>query len=658
MRKVSTENKKRILWVFLFLAALMLLVLFRTAWIQIVNADEYRDKAISQQTSDLPVQSKRGAIYDTHGKVLARSADCYAVWARPSELKNTYSQEKLTEISRRLAVILDMKASVVKKKLTADKALNLVSPYVSRKTSSRIKKLNVTGLETARTTKRYYPLGSSSAKLIGSVSSDNTGRSGIEQEFNNELAGINGRSIKETDINGNTLAYGKNQLYGAKNGYNLTLTIDEVLQHYAEDAVADGLKKTRAKKIMCIVMNPKTGDILAMVTNPSFDPNDATEPSSLSERKAFQKMSAKQQSKYLSEMWKNPIVSDLYEPGSTFKLINTTAALEEGIATPNSHFVCGGSINVAGTTLYCWQKAGHGPETLTSAVENSCNPVQVQLALKLGKNKYYNYLDLFGITDKTHVDLPAETSAIIKDKSKISKVDLATMAYGQGIAVTPLQLITAVSSIGNNGILMKPRIVKKMTNSSGKTVKTFPVKKVRQVMSEKTASEMCKIMEYEVSKGGGNTAKIAGYSIGGKTGTANKAVNGGYSDDTFSSFIGMTPMNNPKLAVLVVVDSPKGVHYGAKTAAPIARAFLKKALQYEEIAPHYTASEKKSLSSSISTIPDVTGLSSVKAEARLKKAGLKVRVSPSGSGKFTVKAQYPKAGKVVKRGTTVYIYRE
>ncbi|MGN1381425.1 MAG: penicillin-binding transpeptidase domain-containing protein [Eubacterium sp.] len=633
-------------------------MLLRTAWIQIVHADDYRDKAISQQTSDLPVQSKRGSIYDTNGKVLASSANCYAVWARPAQLKSNYSSEKITELSRRLAVILNMKASTVKSRLTSKKSLCLVSPYVNRKTSTRIQKLKVTGLETARTTKRYYPLGSSAAKLIGSVTSNNSGRSGIELEFNNELAGINGRSIKETDINGNTLAYGKNRIYGAKNGYNLTLTIDEVLQHYATSAVAAGLKKTKAKKIMCIVMNPKTGDILAMVTTPSFNPNDATEPASTSARKAFKKMSAKKQSQYLSAMWKNPIVSDLYEPGSTFKLINTTASLEEGIATPNTKFYCSGYTKVSGTTLYCWQKAGHGSETLTSAVGNSCNPVQVQLALKLGKNKYYNYLHLFGITDKTHVDLPAETSAIIKNKSKISKVDLATMAYGQGIAVTPLQLITAISSIGNNGVLMKPRIVKKMTDSSGKTVKTFPVKKVRQVMSKKTASEMCKIMEYEVNKGSGSTVKIAGYSIGGKTGTANKAVNGGYSNDTYSSFIGMAPMNNPKLAVLVVVDSPKGVHYGAQTAGPIAKAFLKKALQYEEIAPHYTSSEKKKLSSSISTIPDVTGLSSVKAEAKLKKLGLKVKVSPSGSGKFTVKAQYPKAGKVVKRGTTVYIYRE
>ncbi len=647
------------MYVFLFLAALMLVMLLRTAWIQIYHATEYRDKAISQQTSDLPVQSKRGAIYDTHGKVLASSADCYAVWARPSDLKTTYSQEKITEISRRLAVILNLDSKTVRKKLTNGQALNLISPYVSEKTKNRVTNMNITGLLTARTTKRYYPLGSSAAKLIGSVDSNNTGRSGLELEFNSELAGVNGRMIKETDINGNTLAYGKSLLYGAKNGYNLTTTIDEVLQHYAENAVAAGLKKTQAKKIMCIVMNPKTGDILAMVTTPSFNPNDATEPATASERAAFNKMTTKQQSKYLSAMWKNPIVSDLYEPGSTFKLINTTAALEEGIATPNTHFYCSGSINVAGTTLYCWQKAGHGSETLTSAVGNSCNPVQVQLALKMGKDKYYNYLDLFGITDKTHVDLPAETSAIIKSKKSLSKVDLATMAYGQGIAVTPLQLITAISSIGNDGVLMKPRIVKKLTTSSGKTVKTFPVKKVRQVMSKKTASEMCKMMEYEVSKGGGSTAKIAGYSIGGKTGTANKAVNGGYSDDTFSSFIGMAPMEDPQLAVLVVVDSPQGVHYGAQTAAPIARAFLKKALEYEEIAPHYSDSEKKSLSSSISTIPDVTGMSSLKAEAALEKVGLKYKVSPSGgSSKFTVKAQYPKAGKVVKRGSTVYIYRE
>lgn len=640
------------------MALLMVVLLFRVAWIQIVKAETYRDKAISQQTSDLPVQSKRGAIYDRNGKVIASSADCYAVWARPQELKQNYTSEKITGLSNKLAVLLNMKSSVVEKKLTSDSALSLVSPYVSKGTSDKIKKLKITGLETARTTKRYYPLGSSAAKLIGSVSSDNVGRSGIELQFNSVLAGVNGRSIKETDINGNTLAFGKKRFYSAQNGNNLTLTLDEVLQHYLEKAVASGLKKTSADKIMAIVMNPKTGDILAMVTNPAFDPTDAMEPSTASELKTFNSLSDKKKSEYLNKMWRNPIVSDLYEPGSTFKLINTTAALEEGVATPNSHFYCSGFTTVQGTTLYCWQKLGHGAETFVSAVGNSCNPVQVQLALKLGKDKYYDYLHLFGITNKTHVELPDETSAIIKDKSNISKVDLATMAYGQGIAVTPLQLITAISAIGNNGYLMQPRIVKKITDSNGKTVKTYPTKRVRQVMSKKTAQEMCEIMEQEVSKYGGSTAKIAGYSIGGKTGTANKAVSGGYSDATFSSFIGMAPMDNPKLAVLVVVDNPKGAKYGSVVAAPVAKAFLQKALQYEEVKPHYTESDKKSLGSAIVTIPDVTGQSSIKATSTLQELGLKVKISPSGKSKFKVKAQYPKAGKVVKSGTTVYIYRE
>ena len=348
----------------------------------------------------------------------------------------------------------------------------------------------------------------------------------------------------------------------------MVLTIDEVLQHYAENAIANGMKETKANRIMCLVMDPKTGDVLAMATNPGFDPNDPTQPVSASELEAFNNMSVKEQTEYLSEMWRNPIVSDTYEPGSTFKLVTTSAALEEGVTTPDTEYYCNVSYTVPGTniTLHCWSTVPHGAETLTEAVGNSCNPVQIQLALKMGKDTYYDYLERFGITQKTNVDLPAETSAIIQDKDAIGQVELSTMAYGHGIAVTPIQLAAAVCAIGNDGVLMQPRVVKELRDSDGDTVKTFETKEVRKVISSKTADEMKSIMEYVVSEGGGGNAKIAGYRIGGKTGTADKVVNGKYSSDTYSSFIGMAPMEDPQLVVLVVVDSPSGVQFGSATA--------------------------------------------------------------------------------------------
>ena len=307
--------------------------------------------------------------------------------------------------------------------------------------------------------------------------------------------------------------------------------------------------------------------------------------------------------------------------------------------------------------LHCWNKAGHGNQSLVEAVGNSCNTVQVQLALKLGKKKYYNYLDMFGITDATHVDLPAETTAIIKDEVGLSNVDLATMSYGQGIAVTPMQLLTAVCAIGNEGELMEPRIVTKMTDKKGDVVKKYPTKTVRKVISSKTAGEMKEIMEYVVGKGGGANAKVPGYRVGGKTGTADKVVNGKYTKDTYSSFVGMAPMENPKLAVLVVVDSPGGVQFGSAVAAPVAQDFLKNALTYMEISPKYTSREDKK--TNVVYVPKVKGKEYAKAAHELLKAGLKYKVSPKTSDKtFKIKDQYPKAGARVTKGETVYLYRK
>jgi stage V sporulation protein D (sporulation-specific penicillin-binding protein) len=660
MARVKMSNKKRIIQAFIIIMALIFVLALRTAWIQVVKADEYSEKATNQQMSDIPIEAKRGSIYDANGQELAASATCYAVWVRPSQIEKNYSAQKVDELSKKLAVILNKKSSTVKKDLTSKQTLVKIAKYLDKTTCDKVRALKISGLEIAENTKRYYPLGTSAAQLLGSVNDDNEGRTGIESQFDGYLSGVAGRWIKETDINGDTLSYGSQKYYQAKDGYNVQLTVDEVLQHYAEKAIAAGMTKTRAKRIMCLVMNPKTGDILAMATNPAFDPNDATEPTTAASRKYFSSLSVKKQGQYLSEMWKNPLVSDLYEPGSTFKLVTTSAALEEGVTTPTTHYYDTGSIRVDGTTLHCWNLAGHGAETLVQAVGNSCNPVQVRLALKMGKQKYYNYLEMFGITDITHVDLPAETSAIIKDESSLTNVDLATMAFGQGIAVTPIQLLTAVCSIGNDGVIMKPRIVEKLTDSSGKTVKEYKTQKVRKVISSKTASEMKDIMEYVVSKGGGGNAKITGYRIGGKTGTANKVANGKYTDSTWSSFVGMAPMEDPQLAILVIVDSPKGVQYGSATAAPIARSFLKNALTYLEIAPKYTEAEKKAMGSGTVYVPDLKGKSYSDAIGILGSSGLKYKVSPAVSGNkdFTIVDQYPKAGKKAEKGDTIYLYRK
>lgn len=662
MTKVTGKNRIRIVYAFMIICALILMLVFRLAWVQIVKADEYSEKAVNQQTRDIPIDAKRGSILDTNGKELATSATCYTLWAHPADIKNNYSDKKIGEISTKLAVILEKDASEIESMLTKKQALTKIDKYLSRDTADKIREMEVYGLELAENKKRYYPLGNFASQLLGSVNDDGQGIVGVELQYDEYLSGVAGRWIKNTDLNGNTLVNGSEAYYQAEDGLNVVLTVDEVLQHYAENAIAKGIKKTNASRVWCLVMDPKTGDVLAMAANPGFDPNTPYEPADKTALELFNEMSDEEQSSYLSKMWRNPIVSDTYEPGSTFKLITTSSALEEGVATMNSNFYCNVGYTIPGTnvTLHCWSPVPHGNETLKVAVGNSCNPVQMQLALSMGKDTYYDYLNMFGITAKTGIDLPAESKAIIQNKNKIGPVELATMSYGQGIAVTPIQLVTAVCAIGNDGVLMEPRVVKELRDKNGKAVKTFETRELKKIISSKTASEMKEIMEYVVAEGGGGNAQVPGYRIGGKTGTADKAANGTYSDDTYSSFIGMAPMDDPKFVILVVVDSPKGVQFGSATAAPIAKDFLENALPYMGVSPNYTDEESEELATGFVYVPDVTGKSYSDAIGILGRYNLKYKATPSSSSKrdFKVVDQYPKAGSKLSKGGKVYLYRE
>lgn len=662
MAKVTGKNRVRIVYAFMIICALILGLAFRLAWVQIVRADEYSEKAVNQQTSDIPIDAKRGSILDTNGKELATSATCYTLWAHPEDVCKTYDDKKIDEISTKLAVILEKDAAEIKEKLTKKQALTKIAKYLGRDAADKIREMEVFGIELAEDTKRYYPLGNFASQLLGGVNDDGQGIGGVELEYDEYLSGVAGRWIKNTDINGNMLVNGSEAYYQAENGLNVVLTIDEVLQHYAENAIAKGLKKTKASRVWCLVMDPKTGDVLAMATNPGYDPNSPYEPAEKTALEEFSQMSDEEQSAFLSRMWRNPIVSDTYEPGSTFKLLTTSSALEEGVATPDTNFYCNVGYTIPGTneTLHCWSPVPHGNESLTVAVGNSCNPVQMQLALAMGKETYYDYLNMFGITAKTGIDLPAESAAIIQDKDAIGPVELATMSYGQGIAITPIQLVTAVSAIGNDGVLMEPRVVKELRDEDGKTVKSFETRELKKIISSKTASEMREIMEYVVAEGGGGNAQVPGYRIGGKTGTADKAVNGTYSSDTYSSFIGMAPMEDPKFVILVVVDSPQGVQFGSATAAPIAKDFLENALPYLGVSPNYTDEESKELSSGYVYVPDVTGKSYSDAIGILGKYNLKYKATPSSSDKsdFKVVDQYPKAGSKLSKGGKVYLYRQ
>ncbi len=665
---VTVKQKKRIVIGFTLLSILLVGLTVRVGWLQIVRGDELSKLAQQQQTQDVAVAAKRGIIYDRNGKELASSITCYTVFARPAQIAeiDELDGKKVTteEIADMLAEAMGKDAEDVLAAITTEQALVRVAQNLEKEKAQAVRELGISGIEVTEDTRRYYSLGTYASQLLGSVTIDNTGRSGLELQYDQYLSGVAGRWVRNIDVNGNELIDGAETYYEAQDGQNIVLTIDEAIQHYAEKAIEAAMKTTKAKRIMCLIMDPDTGEVLANAVTPGFDPNDPTYPTTATkkQKKAFEKMSAEEQTKYLFQLWRNPIVSDTYEPGSTFKLITVSSALESRVIKPTDTFACNGGVNIAGTVLHCWSNVNHGVQTVKEAVGNSCNPAHAQIATKMGKTIFYKYLDLFGITGTTGVDYPGETGAIMYRLEDVGPVELATMGYGQSISVTPIQLLTAINAIGNGGNLMQPHYVKAITDSEGKTVETVQPTIIRQVLSSKTAADVRDMMEYVVAEGGGGTAKIEGYRVGGKTGTANKVDvgSGQYGDDYYSSFLGMAPMDDPQVSILLIVDSPQGAYYGSQVAAPVARDILEDVLRYLDVEPVYTKEEQAAISGNYSIVPDVVNKPFSEAVGMIRGAALKYSRPDSAKSddSFIVKAQYPKAGTKVKRKSIVYVYNE
>lgn len=663
--QVTVKNRRRIALGFAIIALLLIALVFRVAWIQIVDAEELSQKAIDQQTKDTPIEAKRGTIYDRNGKELATSTTCYTLWARPSQIKikegQTRPDSEIKAFAAEIAEIIDKDSNEVYENMKKNQALVRIAKYLDKETADKLRKLKISGIELSEDTKRYYPLGNFASQVLGSVNDDNMGRTGIELQYDQYLSGVSGRWVKNTDLLGNELVKGAEEYYEAQDGLNVVMTLDEAIQYYVEKALEKGMKKTKADRIMCLVMDPKTGDVLASATTPGYDPNNATEPLA-KDKKKYEKMSADDKNKYLFSLWRNPLVSDTYEPGSTFKLITSSSAIEEKVINDNTTFHCSGSFTVAGVRLHCWTHGAHGTQTIRQAIGNSCNPALAKVASLMGKTRFYKYLDLYGITDKTGIDYPGESGAIVQNIDNVGPVELATIGYGQGISLTPIQLLTAVNAIGNDGVLLQPRYVKALTDSEGKVVESYEPTVVRKVISAATAKKMRSIMQYVVDEGGGGNARIAGYRVGGKTGTANKidAGTGKYGKYYYSSFIGMAPMDDPKISILVVVDSPKGSYYGSMVAAPIAKDILTDALRYLNVTPKYSSAEKKALQSGYTTVPNVVGKEFSEAAGIIGGKDLKYSrpKSAKNDDEFIVVDQYPKAGTKVKKNSVVYVYKE
>lgn len=656
MSKPKNSSKKRLLVMLVFVAIISGSLILRLGYLQVVRGQELKTGALEQWTKGIKLKSKRGIIYDRKGQKLAVSVNSSTLWINPTDAKKGNPKE----ISEEIARVLNMDEEQIYEKITSDMRSKRIKESISIEEVTEIRKLDLPGVEITDDSKRYYPYGNFASYILGFTDIDNNGLDGIENTYDKFLTGTHGRWVKTTDAPGRQLPFDSEKRYEPSNGLSLVLTIDETIQQFAEKSAQESFEATGAKNISIIVMDPNNGDILAMALKPDYDPNEPRVPLNEETKKQWEDLPAEELNKHWFDMWRNFSISDSYEPGSTFKLITAAIALEENVATPESHFYCNGFVrDIKGGPLKCskWYDP-HKDQTLVQGMNNSCNVVFVDLARDTGAELFYKYIKSFGFGESTGIDLNGEQGGIIPyGVEDIKEIRLATMSYGHGIAVTPLQLINAVSAISNGGNLMKPRLVKELIDENNEVEVSYEPEIKRQVISKTTSDNMLKMMEQVVEKGTGKNAYIPGFRVGGKTGTAQKIIDGRYAPGKYiGSFVAVAPVDDPQVAILVVVDEPVGVYYGGSVAAPVAKDVLEETLKYLEIPPIFTDEEKEKFEERVS-IPDVRNMEIGKAGEVLNKIGLKYTTEYlEFTGESKILDQFPLPGIEVAKGSIVDLY--
>lgn len=656
MAAPSNASKKRLMLVFIVVLIMVSALVIRLGYIQIVTGEELKKGALEQWTKGIDIKSKRGIIYDKNGKKLAVSVSSYTVWASPKDIENPEGTAKA------VAEVLDMDEETIFTKITKKQATEKIKQWITKEEATELRNLALSGIEIVDDNKRFYPYEDLAPYILGFTNIDNDGLYGIEKTYDKYLSGTPGRWVKTTDAGGKQMPYDGEKVYEAEDGLNAVLTIDETIQHFAEKLAKESAITTQAKNVSILVMEPQTGDILAMANMPHYNPNNPRESLDEGKNQLWSDLPVDELEKEWYNMWRNFAISDAYEPGSTFKTIVAAAAIEENVANANTSFYCNGFIrDIPGETLKCsrWYNP-HGTQTLTEGMENSCNVVFVNLGRMLGKEKYYKYIKAFGFGELTGIELPGEQGGIIPyNTENIKEIQLATMSYGHGIAVTPIQLVNAISAIGNGGNLMKPRLVSQLIDGEGNIVFTNEPEIKRQVISKSTSDTMLEMLESVVSNGTGSNAYVSGYKVAGKTGTAQKIIDGGkgYAPGKYiGSFVALAPAKNPQMAVLVIVDEPVGVYYGGSVAAPIAGQLIEETLSYLEVEREYTEKEKEELAH-MAVVPDLSNKSIEEAGKVLTELGFKYTTeSDNITTKSKIINQFPLPGTEVLKGSIIDLY--
>jgi stage V sporulation protein D (sporulation-specific penicillin-binding protein) len=646
------RTRMRILaWI---LCASLAALTMRVAYIELVRGDYLEEMADELHNRERTLESKRGDIVDRNGTVLATSGSICRVSVVHNQIQDA------EHVAKKLAEILGLEYEKVLEKVQKRVALQIIKNQVSVEEANQIRAENLTGVIIDENYDRYYPYGSMAAQTIGFVGSDNQGVVGLEVAYDQYLQGLDGRILSLTDARGITLEDIGEKLEEGAEGHVLQTTLDVRLQQYAEQLIEKAVTQKNAKKGALIAMNPQNGEIYAMALYPSYDLND---PFSIQDEaliEQWESMEESQQMDALNQMWRNWCINDTYEPGSTFKIVTASAALEEAIVGLDETFHCGGSLVVADRKIRCHKAGGHGTVTFLQGIQESCNPVFMTLALRLGSDRFYEYLKIFQFDQKTGIDVPGEASGIMHKPENVGPVELATMGFGQSLTITPIQLLRAGAAIVNGGDLITPHFGKAILNESGEVLKELTYETEEQAISAQTSETMRLALETVVSEGGGKKASIPGYRIGGKTATSQKLPRSAHQ--YISSFLGFAPVDNPQIMVLCLVDEPQGIYYGGTVCAPIVKEFLENALPYLGIEADYSLVDENSEpewgEEPIGPVgyvpaPDVMGMSF--QEAKKAAEELELTLEALGSGEV-VAEQFPQAGEEIRKGTKLIVY--
>lgn len=626
--------KNRMQIVLLIFCIVIVGITAKLGYEQMFHASQLENGALNARLREIDIKPNRGAVYDHNGNAIAISIATESVYINPKTVRSAdervNNRQDKEEVIRTLASVLELDEEAVAEKVDQNVSFAYIKRHITDEQAEVLHKLGYKGVYFLEESRRSYPKGTLASQIVGFAGIDNQGLNGIELQYDNTLLGNPGKFLMEYDGAGNEIPQATESYIPSEPGCDVYLTLDETIQYIVERELKNVVQEQDAVGATAIVMNVKTGSVLGMANYPDYNPNDYGSVD--------------------SSLWSNFAVNGLYEPGSTFKILTTAMALEERVTTLNEGFYCAGYQYIGKMKMRCHKAAGHGAESFTQGVANSCNPVFVEVSRRLGMEKFYDYLEGFGMTQPTGIDLPGEADSLIVPEKSAVPYDLAAMAIGQSNAFTPMQMITAISAVANGGQLMKPYIVEKIVDPDGNIVQERQPEVVRQVISEQTAREVWAALETVVSSGTGKQGQIEGYTVAGKTGTAEKVANGTYSSARMVSFAGFAPADNPQIACLVIVDEPNDAH-GGSTAGPVFQNIMEDTLRYLEVPKNVTVNKTTTVEEV--PVPSLENMHPVEAIEAVKAAGLTPIVETQGDALLTY---VPAAGTNVQKTGNVYLY--